>query len=83
MYDSTMITVDKDFLGKLEESLKKLAKQNEKVKQAVKDKEEFERQVEKLKHKVRLLKHDKSCPLTSSRQFGTHPSFGKSTTNTD
>ena len=43
MYDSTMITVDKDFLGKLEESLKKLAKQNEKVKQAVKDKEEFER----------------------------------------
>lgn len=60
MYDSTMITVDKDFLGKLEESLKKLAKQNEKVKQAVKDKEEFERQVEKLRHKVRLLKHEKS-----------------------
>ena len=55
-----MITVDKEFLAKLEESLKKLAKQNERVKQAVKDKEEFMMQVEKLRHKIRLLKHDKA-----------------------
>jgi DNA replication initiation complex subunit (GINS family) len=55
-----MITVDRDFFTKLEESLKKLAKQNERIKQAVKDREEFERQVIKLKQKVRLLKQDKS-----------------------
>lgn len=54
-----MFTVDKEFLTKLESSLKKLAKSNEKIKQIMKEKEAFEAQCLKLRHKVKILKEEK------------------------
>ena len=57
---TNMFTVDKEFLTKLESSLKKLAKSNEKIKQIMKEKEGFEAQCLKLRNKVKLLKEEKA-----------------------
>eukprot|EP00347_Sterkiella_histriomuscorum_P006965 403350763 len=56
-------TVDKEFLTKLENSLRKLAKSNEKIKQIMKEKDSFEQQCLKLRQKVKLLKDEKSLWL--------------------
>ena len=55
-----VFTIDREFLTKLEISLKKLTKSNEKTKQVMKEKENLERQCLKLKQKVKNLKEDKS-----------------------
>lgn len=51
-----MMTLDKDFLIQLENSLKRLAKSNEKVKQVTREKEQFEKQYIKIKDKLTKLK---------------------------
>lgn len=55
-----LMTLDKDFLVQLENSLKRLAKSNEKLKQITKDKELAERQYAKLKEKVTMLKEERA-----------------------
>jgi hypothetical protein len=57
---SSQITFDKEFLEKLETSLRKLAKSNEKLKQLQKDKEVYEALWLKLKMKVKALKEEKN-----------------------
>lgn len=55
--------VDADFLNKLENYLMELTKKNEKIKQVIKEKETFQDQCIKLKHKVTQLKQEKSSLL--------------------
>lgn len=55
-----MMTLDKDFLIQLENSLKRLAKSNEKVKQVTREKEQFEKQYIKIKDKLTKLKEERN-----------------------
>lgn len=64
-----MFTVDKEFLTKLESSLKKLAKSNEKIKQIMKEKESFEAQCLKLRYKLKALKEEKVAWLNERDQL--------------
>ena len=54
-----MMTLDKDFLIQLENSLSRLAKSNEKVKQVTREKEQFEKQYIKIKDKLTKLKEER------------------------
>jgi uncharacterized protein (UPF0276 family) len=54
-----IVTIDKQFLAKLEESLKKLTKSNEKVKQVIKEKLVLEDVCTKLRLKVKMLKEER------------------------
>jgi hypothetical protein len=54
-----IVTIDKQFLAKLEESLKKLTKSNEKVKQVIKEKLALEDICTKLRMKVKMLKEER------------------------
>ena len=55
-----MMTLDKDFLIQLENSLSRLAKSNEKVKQVTREKEQFEKQYIKIKEKLTKLKEERN-----------------------
>ena len=55
-----MMTLDKDFLIQLENSLSRLAKSNEKVKQVTREKEQFEKQYIKIKDKLTKLKEERN-----------------------
>ena len=52
-------TIDKEFLTKLEISLKKLTKSNERIQQIMREKEEFEKQCIRLKQKIKRMKDEK------------------------
>ena len=55
-----MMTLDKDFLIQLENSLSRLAKSNEKVKQVPREKDQFEKQYIKIKEKLTKLKEERN-----------------------
>ena len=55
-----MMTLDKDFLIQLENSLSRLSKSNEKVKQVTREKEQFEKQYIKIKDKLTKLKEERN-----------------------